>query len=57
MRVALTRTLVSLFWLATAIYALLSAIPFDRKAEKSPLITEGSAQSTRAEARRSRGDC
>lgn len=28
MRIALTRTLVSLFWLATAIYALLSAIPF-----------------------------
>jgi capsular exopolysaccharide synthesis family protein len=31
---------------------VLSAIPFDRKAEKSPLITEGSAQSTRAEAMR-----
>jgi capsular exopolysaccharide synthesis family protein len=31
---------------------VLSAIPFDRKAEKAPLITEGSAQSTRAEAMR-----
>ena len=31
---------------------VLSAIPFDRKAEKSPLITEGSAQSARAEAMR-----
>ncbi|RZU50148.1 capsular exopolysaccharide synthesis family protein [Krasilnikovia cinnamomea] len=31
---------------------VLSAIPFDGKAEKSPLITEGSAQSTRAEALR-----
>ncbi|MFI5932970.1 polysaccharide biosynthesis tyrosine autokinase [Actinoplanes sp. NPDC051494] len=31
---------------------VLSAIPFDRKADKSPLITEGSAQSTRAEAMR-----
>ena len=28
MRVALTRALVSVFWLATALYALLSAIPF-----------------------------
>ena len=28
MRIALTRALVSVFWLATAIYALLSAIPF-----------------------------
>ena len=31
---------------------VLSVIPLDRKAEKSPLITEGSAQSTRAEAMR-----
>jgi capsular exopolysaccharide synthesis family protein len=31
---------------------VLSAIPFDPKAEKSPLIIEGSAQSTRAEAMR-----
>lgn len=28
MRIALTRALVSVFWLATALYALLSAIPF-----------------------------
>jgi capsular exopolysaccharide synthesis family protein len=31
---------------------VLSAIPFDPKADKSPLIIEGSAQSTRAEAMR-----
>jgi len=31
---------------------MLSAIPFDGKAEKSPLITDGSAQSGRAEAMR-----
>ncbi|GAB1642989.1 polysaccharide biosynthesis tyrosine autokinase [Krasilnikovia sp. MM14-A1259] len=31
---------------------MLSVVPFDGKAEKSPLITEGSAQSTRAEALR-----
>jgi capsular exopolysaccharide synthesis family protein len=31
---------------------VLSAIPFDGKAEKAPLITEGSAQSKRAEAMR-----
>ena len=31
---------------------VLSGIPFDRKADKSPLITEGSAQSARAEAMR-----
>jgi capsular exopolysaccharide synthesis family protein len=36
---------------ATAAPAL-SVIPFDRKAEKTPLITEGSAQSARAEAMR-----
>ncbi|MFI5494881.1 polysaccharide biosynthesis tyrosine autokinase [Actinoplanes sp. NPDC051859] len=37
---------------AAASAPVLSAIPFDRKADKSPLITEGSAQSTRAEAMR-----
>ena len=31
---------------------VLSVIPFDRKADKAPLITEGSAQSLRAEAMR-----
>ncbi|GGL12994.1 hypothetical protein GCM10012284_54550 [Mangrovihabitans endophyticus] len=37
---------------AAASAPVLSAIPFDAKAEKSPLITEGSAQSKRAEAMR-----
>lgn len=37
---------------AAAKAPVLSAVPFDTKAEKSPLIIEGSAQSTRAEAMR-----
>lgn len=37
---------------AAANAPVLSAVPFDTKAERSPLIIEGSAQSTRAEAMR-----
>lgn len=38
MRVAMTRTLASLFWLATALYALLSAIPFASKQFLEPQL-------------------
>lgn len=38
MRIALTRVLVSVFWLATATYALLSAIPFASKQFLEPRL-------------------
>ena len=38
MRIALTRALVSVFWMATALYALLSAIPFASKQFLEPQL-------------------
>jgi capsular exopolysaccharide synthesis family protein len=53
LRESLDRTIRSPETLQDAASApVLSVIPFDRKAEKAPLITDGSAQSTRAEAMR-----
>lgn len=53
LRESLDRTIRSPEMLSTAASAaVLSAIPFDQRAQKEPLITEGSAHSKRAEAMR-----